>query len=233
MKKTFFLFFLLFNFALKGQLPGTVVMIPGLLLDPHSMVIIGRELKPCIDVDYFQYDSLKNTIYGHGKRLVYMLQYIVEQKPGEPIYFVTHSIGALILRSAVNQPECPLEAKQGKAVLLAPPNKGSCLARSLGKTDLIRLTLGQKSGGEIMNIRSEDISRCFGEFPPTMRVLVLAGNKGVNTLFGDAPNDKLLTVEETRLNTIHEHKTLHISHGDFLNNRCAISLVKNFLLCGN
>ncbi len=63
--------------------------------------------------------------------LVGLLKEIAAEKRGEPIYFVTHSLGGIIVRAAVNHPECPKEVAFGKAVLLAPPNKRSLTCQAI------------------------------------------------------------------------------------------------------
>lgn len=217
-----------FCFTLKAQ--ESVVLIHGFLLSHFHMVPIKRVLRCTnFDVYNFEYPSRNNTIEGHACNLVNTLQYIAQNNPGEPINFVTHSISALILRYALNLPECPYEAKIGRAVLLAPPNQGTVLGRYVQNFPGISFIFGDKSGRELLTWGPEEMS-CLGQFPPTMNVLVIAGNKGTHLFFGDAPNDRFLLVEETRLDTPHEHIVMPITHGDLINRSPSLYKIRKFLI---
>ena len=113
----------------------------------------------------------------------------------------------LILRSAMQEKECPQIAKEGKAVLIAPPNQGSRFARALRQT-LISPVLGKKAGYELMS--KKNFSH-LGEFPKSLDVLIIAGTFGFNPLIWEK-NDGKVGVSETRLSTKHHHETGRTSH---------------------
>ena len=107
-----------------------MVGIHGMLVDYHSMMVARRGLKKaCFDVCLFNEPTRKYGICEQACLLNQTLQGLARKRPGVPIYFVTHSVGALVLRAALNLSSCPEEAKIGRAVLIAPPNQGSRLAR--------------------------------------------------------------------------------------------------------
>lgn len=210
---------------------GTVVAIHGFMLSSRSMVRLRNVLRCAkFDVCLWEYASRAKTIECHGDCLVTTLNQIACAKPGEPIHFVTHSIGSWVLRSALSHPLCPEEAKIGRTVLLAPPNQGSCLARHFQNFPPIKFMVGDRSGWELTHYEAEDVHR-LGSFPDSMQVLVLAGYQGVHLWFSSA-NDQFLAVEETCLETPHTSYVLPLRHGQLLTNGRSLKYTRDFLLCG-
>lgn len=231
MKKYIYIFVFCFQlFSLQAQ-EESVVCIHGFMTTHRSMKPVKQALKEtCLDVYLWEYPSRRQTFQENACLLISFLQKIAHYRPGAPIHFVTHSIGALILRVALNTPECPQEAKIGRAVLVAPPNKGSSLARRFGQLSPVRFVLGPKSGRQLMCYEESDIT-CLGYFPEEMEILVAAGSRG-SSLWFRRPNDGLIAVEETALNTPFYWRVYPISHGKLLKSRQMLCLLKNFLLYG-
>lgn len=179
----------------------------------------------------WEYPGRKKSIEQHGACLVEVLNAIARDFPGEPIHFVSHSLGGLIVRAAVSHPECPAEAKMGRAVLLAPPNKGAVLARTFKGCPVIRGIFGKRAGNQLMTYQEAEMNR-IGTFPEEMEVMVVAGSKE-SPLFKHLvkePNDGKVTIEETKLPTPHTHHTLPVSHSWIMTSRQSIALTKQFLL---
>jgi hypothetical protein len=227
MKKSFWLLvtaFLCVAFEAQGDV---VVGIHGFLTNSRALKTVKSALQCAgLDVYLWNYPSRQKCIEEHACDLVVSLQQIACQCPGRPIHFVTHSIGALVLRAALNMPGCPEEAKIGRAVLLAPPNQGSCLARRFSDTP-IAFAMGDRSGWELMHYDACKML-CFGEFPPTMRVLVIAGTKG-NRIWFNGPNDGFIAIEETRLNTPFCFLSFPVTHGNLLTIPAVLCSIRNFL----
>lgn len=210
---------------------GSVVCLHGFFRSYKSMIPLGHALKSQGLVVYlWDYQSRRTTIEGHAENLIELLKNIAAAKPGEPIHFVTHSLGGVIVRTALNHPDCPEEAKIGKAVLLAPPNKGACLARRFQHCPPIQWLFGKGAGMQLLQFDEEEMKN-LGQFPETMDVMVIAGMKGSRffRLWSKEPNDGKVTVEETRLETPHFHHTLFVSHSWIMTSRETINLTKHFL----
>jgi len=204
----------------------TVVCIHGFLRSKLSMSMIARSFrKDGFDVLNWGYSSRKRKIKEHAELLVMDLKLISQKKPGQPISFVTHSMGGLVLRSAINNPKCPIEAKMGKIILLAPPNRGSIIARKLGKFKLGRLIFGRYAGRELMDSSNFDY---LGNFPPNLPVLVIAGSFSLNP-FISGKNDGKVAVDETFLSAPHEHKIIYAGHTFISFNKKAIYYSKKFI----
>ncbi len=228
MRSCLFLFFLSFQLMSSLLRGDTVVIIHGFMSNAESMRKI-RKVLTYIDfcVYVWEYPSKKKFLQEHGYDLVATLNQMAATSPGETIHFVTHSSGALVLRVALNHPNCPQEAKVGRAVLIAPPNRGSVFARRFRGFGPIEHAVGKKSGRQLMYLEPYQFD-CFGQFPCTMDVLVIAGTRG-NQIFFKTQNDNLLTVEETYLNTPFYFKAIKASHGDLLSHREALRCMRAFI----
>jgi pimeloyl-ACP methyl ester carboxylesterase len=230
MKKGLLVILVFFQIATCQLFGETVVAIHGFLSNAKSMRPIKETLCRCdYNVCLWEYPSRRKYIEEHACRLVETLTALARNCPGEPISFVTHSIGALVLRAALNQPGCPREAKIGRAVLIAPPNQGSSLARDMKDVVPIAFIMGDKTGAELLHFTPAQIACRFGEFPPSVRVLVIAGTQGTS-LFFNAPNDRFLRLDETYLNTPFYFISFPFSHGDLLERPESLCCMKQFFL---
>lgn len=228
MKKVVFLVVLVLQ--LMGHLKAdTVVGVHGFLATIRDLRPIEEPLACAgYDVILWEYNSRKKYIHEHACDLVRVLQGIACQCPGAPIHFVTHSVGGLVVRAALNLPSCPEEAKIGKAVLIAPPNQGSSLARRFKNVPPINFAMGSRSGWQLMHLNPCQIASCVGQFPPTMQVLVIAGTQG-NFFLLKGPNDGFVTLEETWLNTPFNFLSFPLSHSDLLRASVVLSRMLAFL----
>lgn len=232
MKKIVLLFIFLIQLSILEAGQGSVVCLHGFLRSYKCMIPLGNTLKrEGLNVYLWDYQSRKATIDQHASNLVEVLNAIAHKHPGEPIHFCTHSFGGIIVRAAVNHPNCPEEAKIGKAILMAPPNKGAVLGRAFKDWGPVSWFFGKKAGKQLITYSEEDMN-AIGSFPETMDVMVIAGKRGTRffRLVHRAPNDGKVTVDETRLPTPHEHKILDVSHNWIMTSRESIAITKDFLL---
>ncbi len=229
MKIAFIVIFLLLFVSFVEASEGSVVCIHGFTRSYRCMLPMGNMLEAeGFDVYLWDYQSRKETIEGHAANLVHVLKKIAANKPGEPIHFVTHSVGGIITKVALNHPECPKEAKIGRAVLLAPPNQGSCAARALSHIIPVRFFFGNKTGKQLLTYSPEDMTR-LGHFPGSISVMVISGMRGNRFLF-HTPNDGKVSVNETLLSTPHEHRAIFASHSWIMTSRQSLAITKNFLI---
>jgi len=203
----------------------TVVAIHGIFGAPWSLQYIVQNLKKeNRTIVNWGYPSTEKRIEEHGADLIPQLQKIAAANPKMPIHFVGHSMGGLVLRAALNHPDCPLEAKIGRAVLLGTPNKSPAWARFLGQYELPK-QIGGIAGRQLMSETGYD---SIGQFPHSLDVLVVAGSAGINP-FISGDNDGTVAVEETFLNTPHRHVILKTGHKIMLLDKRVSALVTEFL----
>ena len=111
-----------------------VVTLHGFLRSAWMMNKVAKTLREDgYEVHNWDYKSRRKRIDEHAVDLVSHLNEIAKGEPNVPIDFVTHSLGGIIVRAALNHPDCPNEAKVGKAVLMGPPNQGAQFGKSVGK----------------------------------------------------------------------------------------------------
>lgn len=178
-----------------------VVCVHGFMRTRASMLYAETALRKAgFEVVNWGYPSRKKSIADHGEDLARELQWIEERYPNRKIHFFTHSLGGLIVRSALNHPLCPKSAKLGKAVLCACPNRGSGTARSVRRLPFVQKAFGLHAGAELLEAGEDDFE-ALGAFPPSVEVLIVAGTK-----------DGKVKVEETLLKTPHRFLAFPITH---------------------
>ena len=226
MKKFLFLF-LLFSTLLSSE-DKILVGIHGFMRSKSNMSLFEKEFKKFGWTVYlWSYPSEIRTIQEHGESLAKVCDFISKKHPGTPICFVTHSMGGLVLRSAVNHPLCPEEAKFGKGVLIAPPNRGTAYGRFLSKFNLFHEMSGGYAGKQLLTTEFGGFEK-LGQFPSTMKMMVIAGTCGFNPTIFDY-NDGKVGVDETRLLTPHEFRKVFAGHSWICHTPVTVEIAREFL----
>lgn len=123
---------------------------------------------------------------------------------GEVVHLLGHSLGGLVALHAADTDEA---LPDGRIVCIGSPLSGSAAVRGLDTHAGLHWMLG----------RSRDMLRSgFDEWARPREVGVIAGTKsmGLGSLFGNlpSPNDGTVSVAETRLPGITDHRCLPVTH---------------------
>ena len=123
-----------------------------------------------------------------------------------PLDFVTHSLGGILLRAAVDAGALPL-ARVQRAVMLGPPNTGSELADLLPHIPLVGRLYRVMTGPAGVQLDTSAMG-VPAQLPPVpFQVGIIAGTRSWNPLFSailGEPNDGKVRIERTRVAGMHD-----------------------------
>ena len=146
----------------------------------------------------------------------------------QPTHFVTHSLGGLVLRSLLDRHAVD---RTGRAVMLAPPNRGSEIADWVRSFPISGGLMGRLAGQ--LGTRPEDIPR---DLPvPSIAFGVIAGDRWINPV-GPwlllSPHDGTVSVASTRLDGMLDHLVVPHTHTFIMNSAEVADQVDTFLRTG-
>ncbi|HAK58912.1 MAG TPA: hypothetical protein DCO77_00825 [Nitrospiraceae bacterium] len=113
----------------------------------------------------------------------------------QPIHFVTHSLGGILVRQYLQHSALPW---QGKIVMIAPPNKGSEVADRLKDFFIYRWATGPV--GQALGTGPDSLPNQLK--PITAEIGIIAGSKSLNPLFSryiPGPDDGKVAIARTKL----------------------------------
>lgn len=203
-----------------------VVLVHGLGRTRHAFARLASELEAAgYAVADVGYPSTRASIARHAERLAGLLG---ELDGPREVSFVTHSLGGIVTRTALARDD-PWRARiaLGRVVMLAPPSRGSSVARALRGNPLFRFFAGP-SGVELGGAL-EDLP------PPPCEFGIVAGSRGAeggwNPLLA-GPDDGVVTVDETRLAGAADLLRVDATHTFLMKKEGVIAGVLAFLRTG-
>jgi len=170
-----------------------VVLVHGMGRSPRALARLGRRLREAgHTTSFFAYGVRTSTLSAIVHRFVRETRSATRE---ERWAVVGHSLGNLVYRFA----ESELPRLPERAIMLAPPNRGSAAARMLSQTPLASTLFGALTGETGRRLADPAF---YASIPlPTVPVTIFAGDRGprLPLPFGGAPNDGIVSVDETRL----------------------------------
>ena len=176
------------------------------------------------------YRSMRGTPDEHVAAVVRRIASI----PAHTVHIVGHSLGGVVaLGYLAGDPD----RRIGRVVLLGSPVAGSQAAHALGRWHGAGLFLGRS----IANWQSEDHQRRRRQLDRRFCVGAIAGSRPLPSPLGltrfivrlPAPNDGVVSVDETRLPGLSGHIVLPVSHSGMLISSRVARQVAAFLRLGH
>jgi hypothetical protein len=125
-----------------------------------------------VDARTFGYTTRKGSLLDHARALD---RFVAKSfGPTPPVLgFVTHSMGALVVRAWLGMLDAATKGSSQRIVMLSPPNRGSSLAER-NRTHAVMRVLYGDAVAELQPSRVLELP----PLPDSARVLVLAGGRG-------------------------------------------------------
>ncbi len=198
---------------------SSIVFIHGLWMNGMDMTVLEHRFKKAgYSSSRFRYKSINATPVNNAHKLTE----VINQIKSDQIHFVCHSLGGLVLRHCLDLH--PLN-KPGNIVMLGTPNQTSSAAK----------TFSGWPGGSLLLGKSID-NGLLGPLP------AWSGKQNIGVVAGDlrfglglivpnipTPSDGTVAIEETRLDGIRDHITLHVSHFGLLISKETFIQTKHFI----
>jgi len=203
----------------------TVVLLHGIWRSRHSFSAIPANLRARgVEVIAVGYPSIHDGVAVHAEALAGLVRRSVD---GGKVSFVTHSMGALVLRALFAREDSNWREgiDLGRCVMIFPPNRGSWLADRMYGWDAFHALMGPAAG----DLTSEGVR----DLPvPPMPFAVIAGGRGDDRgrnrrIPGD--DDGTVAVEETRLDGALDHRVIDVGHTFGMNDARVVDATVTFL----
>jgi len=198
-----------------------VIVLHGIWMRGIAMLPLSRRLRAAgFSVDALDYPSVVGSWDDSASRLAEHWR----QHGGRRVHVVGHSLGGMLaLHVAAQHADLP----DGRIVCLGSPLKGSAAAGRLGRLP---------GGHWLMGQSAEILNSGLAAWQQQRPVGVIAGSTpvGLGSVLGvlKAPHDGTVSVEETRLDGIDEHRVVPLTHTGLAFSNDVAELVIGFLRDG-
>jgi len=178
--------------------------------------------------EIFTYHSLVNDVDSVGNRLFEKIQ----QENYDTVSFVTHSMGALVVRSVYEHLDSSTVFPFiHRIVMIAPPNNGSPVADFFVQFEFMKHIVGPN----VNNLTTNPLTGASKYPIPTCELGLIAGSYGRKrgfNIFVKGDNDGVLRPEQTKLGIEKDVAFVKSWHVGLLFNKKVIKYVTAFLKNG-
>ncbi len=175
--------------------------------------------------------STLNLTYPSGHKsipqLIEYIQQVVEPiTKDQPIHVVTHSLGGILIRTALKEAQLNID----RLVMLAPPNQGCDIIDFLEQSPILRQLLGPT--GRTLGSNVPGSPNHLPPIPDDIETAVIMGKLSSIKVFNrlmEAPNDGVVTVSGGRIPGVNEFAVIDADHTFIPMHPEAIRLSAQFL----
>lgn len=207
-----------------------VVLLHGIARTSLSMRAIEKSLlKEGYDVLNIHYPSRSHSIEALAEG-VYQKLIAVPLFLSLTLYFVTHSMGGLVVRALLAKH--PL-ANVKRVVMLGPPNQGSEVADFVKNVPPLKAFYGPALKEMTTDYMS---AHPLGSLPSDCQVGIIAGNFSIDPFcyfILPAGHDGKVTIKNSKLAGMTDHIVLATSHSFMMYNKEVIKQIRHFLAEGH
>lgn len=145
------------------------------------------------------------------------------------LHFVTHSLGGILVRQYLSHHEIE---NLGRVVMLGPPNQGSEVVDKLRNFPGFHFINGD--AGLELGTGESSVPRKLGA--ANFDLGIIAGTRSINLILSQmisGPDDGKVSVANTRLEGMHDHLELPVTHPFMMRNTRVIEQVIHYLETGS
>ncbi|MBU0680300.1 MAG: alpha/beta hydrolase [Proteobacteria bacterium] len=220
------LFFLLIVFPVHAQ-AACVILLHGLARTDSSMKKLESELlKENFRPINVKYPSREDAIEVLAEETIPPA--LAQCSPEEEVNFVTHSMGGILVRQYLSQHEI---TNLNHVVMLGPPNKGSEVVDKLGDFPGFHFLNGD--AGMQLGTGEMSVPNKLGK--ANFDVGIIAGTRSINLILSmliPSTDDGKISIERTKLEGMHDHLEMPVTHPFMMKNDDVIAQVIYYLKNG-
>lgn len=185
---------------------GKVVLLHGLGRSWHAMNPLARQLaREGFSTLNLPYPSLVKPL---GWILSHVRDQVARFSDGQPVHFVTHSLGGIITRMLISE-DPPWQT--GRLVMLAPPNAGSEIIDWASRKPLLRPLLSPAARA----LASDAIPASLPALPSDLDALVIMGSRSSIPFFRKllpGENDGIVSITGGRIDGLRAFSVVDADH---------------------
>ncbi|WP_445425404.1 MULTISPECIES: lipase family alpha/beta hydrolase [unclassified Alishewanella] len=220
---------ILLCFSALLQAKECAILLHGLARSADAMQVLEKRLQQAgyvvSNVDYpstqYPIEQLAALAVDQGLRHC-------QQQSAQPVHFVTHSLGGILVRYYLTQQ--PI-AHLGRVVMLGPPNQGSEVVDNLKDVPGFELLNGP--AGQQLGTDEASMPKRLG--PVDFELGVIAGTQSINLLLSTMlpnPDDGKVSLESTKVKGMTDFIALPTTHPFMMKNDAVIAQTLYFLQHG-